>query len=62
MTRAQPIVAECGCGLSYTIATWVRLKLRGWMPSDTPEIALELRDCVCRSTIACEVLAIEERP
>jgi hypothetical protein len=45
------IVARCGCGATYTEEQWGRLPFCGVTKLDEPP-HLELRDCVCRSTIA----------
>lgn len=48
-------VASCSCGLAYDHAGWDRLLLVGGMDADDPEApatVLELRNCVCGSTIA----------
>lgn len=48
--------SACGCGRTYTEATWKELKLVGPMPSfddDGKDIVLELRNCcACYSTLA----------
>lgn len=50
----EPLVT-CACGRSYTYETWHALRLVGTQPAleDVPE--LELRDCLCGSTIGREV-------
>jgi len=40
----------CLCGLSYDAASWARLRLVGRSADDVE--VLELRDCVCKSTLA----------
>lgn len=45
---------RCACGASYNAAGWADLKYKGRMrQKDAP--TLELRDCVCGSTLAVEV-------
>lgn len=54
--RPSPIVARCGCGKSYSAATWVKLTSGGQQvieATDTePREVFELRQCSCGSTIA----------
>lgn len=45
---------RCACGRTYDAETWKALRYVGAMP-DGAGGALELRDCVCHSTIAIEV-------
>ena len=56
-------VAECSCGKSYTQEQWDELKVLGPMdvpagdnPMLEPAYGLELRNCICGSTLAVEVL------
>lgn len=46
-----PIIKQCACGRSYTATTWRWLRKVGLMDDGAGGI-LELRDCVCRSTVA----------
>ena len=56
----------CKCGRSYDEAAWRKLPFRGFMddldvnPEDGTR--LELRDCLCGSTIAIERPPAPERP
>jgi len=43
--------ARCGCGATYTIDQWSRLRYVGEM-GDGDGGVLELRDCRCGSTLA----------
>jgi hypothetical protein len=44
------IVKKCRCGLEYTEALWNKLPLVG--RQDLEDEELELRNCVCTSTLA----------
>jgi two-component system cell cycle response regulator DivK len=46
------IVKQCGCGREYTHDQWVALDLCGRIHVPGGGIALELRNCVCGSSIA----------
>lgn len=48
------IVKQCGCGREYTRGQWLALHLCGRMHVPGSGIALELRNCVCGSSIAVE--------
>jgi two-component system cell cycle response regulator DivK len=48
------IVKQCGCGREYTRDQWVALGLCGRMHVPGSAIALELRNCVCGSSIAVQ--------
>jgi hypothetical protein len=54
------IIKECGCGRQYSRETWSTLRLVGRQGDD--DGAIELRDCVCRSTIAVDVRDLRELP
>lgn len=56
---SRTVLKECGCGRQYSRETWDQLHLVGRMP-DGEGGELELRDCVCKSTIAVDV--VELRP
>lgn len=51
----------CSCGLSYTAETWKALRLVGYYDDDVLDAehpkatTLELRNCVCRSTLSVEL-------
>lgn len=47
---APTAVKVCGCGMPYTAAGWNRLLLVGEMDDGVDRI--EIRQCVCGSTIA----------
>lgn len=47
------IIARCACGREYPQKLWRQLQRRGTQHGPPP--CLELRDCVCGSTIAAEV-------
>lgn len=49
-------VKPCGCGRAYGIAAWSALAYVGRMPSGEEGVELELRNCVCGSTISIETL------
>lgn len=51
---APPPIKVCGCEREYTAADWRCLPLVG-RQDDGDGGYLELRNCVCRSTIAVEV-------
>lgn len=59
LRESRRIVKVCSCGRGYTQKGWEKLRLVGRMhvPADEGEPAyeLEMRDCVCRSTISREV-------
>lgn len=50
------LLKACACGLAYSTEAWSRLAFVGinYFPADTfgPAEAIELRNCVCGSTIA----------
>jgi two-component system cell cycle response regulator DivK len=46
------IVKRCGCGREYTRAGWLALPFRGWMNAPRGGMTIELRNCVCGSSIA----------
>lgn len=48
-----PSFKVCGCGISYSRAAWERLPCIGWMRGRN--LAIELRQCACASTIAVRV-------
>jgi len=52
------IIKMCACGRSYTLAEWRQLRYVGriQVPADEegPADDLELRDCMCRSTISVD--------
>lgn len=48
----QDVIKECGCGLRYTRAQWETLEYVGKHPD--PVEPLELRNCICGSTIAVD--------
>lgn len=50
----MPIVKQCRCSAVYTHEEWDALELCGHMP-DGDGGMLELRHCVCLSTIAIQV-------
>jgi CheY-like chemotaxis protein len=54
--RSSPseIVKQCGCGRDYTRDQWVTLHLCGRIHVPGSGLALELRNCVCGSSIAVE--------
>ncbi len=46
-------IKTCGCGRSYTLEQWRKLP---WVGEWKDEVeTLELRNCVCKSTIAIEI-------
>jgi CheY-like chemotaxis protein len=48
------IVKQCGCGREYTRDRWLALDLCGRIHIPGGRIALELRNCVCGSSIAVQ--------
>lgn len=46
-------VKRCGCGKAYTLQEWLSLPLVGDFRDD--EVFLEMRNCVCLSTISLAV-------
>ena len=52
-TDVSFIVKKCRCGLEYTEALWNELPLVG--RQDLEDEELELRNCVCTSTLALVV-------
>jgi CheY-like chemotaxis protein len=54
--RSSPtaIVKQCGCGREYTRDQWLALGLCGRIHVPGGGIALELRNCVCGSSIAVQ--------
>lgn len=48
---------RCGCGRVYTLAQWLELRLvaANWE-------RLEMRDCVCGSTIAVRLSTLPKAP
>lgn len=57
--RKAEIIKTCSCGRKYTRAQWRKLRYVGriHVPADEegPADDLELRDCVCQSTISVRV-------
>jgi hypothetical protein len=49
----RAIVKSCACGLNFTAHEWALLALVGTMMD--PVESIELRNCLCGSTIAVEV-------
>lgn len=47
-------VARCACGRSYSADAWAALPWHGDQPQLEGEPVLELRGCVCGSTISRE--------
>lgn len=45
----------CACGRVHDASAWQALPFVGVMFADDPELALELRNCPCKSTIAIRV-------
>jgi hypothetical protein len=57
--KTSPIVKICGCGRSYTLQQWRRLRFVGVLELDG-ETFSEMRDCAaCHSTIClgCRLVA-----
>ena len=53
-TSTYEVLATCNCcGAVYTRGAWERLKLLGSQEDDEGRV-LELRDCVCRSTLSVQ--------
>ena len=52
-SESTEVVKVCGCGREYTRGSWAGLSLCGRMHA--PGIALELRHCVCGSSIAVPI-------
>lgn len=50
---------KCACGAEHTRDGWRKLAFVGRLPS-CGEDALEIRNCVCGSSIAVEIREIEE--
>ncbi len=54
--RGSVFVASCGCGRNFTAGAWAKRQLNGVQHIEAdesgPASALELRTCVCGSTIA----------
>ncbi|MGH7286075.1 MAG: response regulator [Polyangiaceae bacterium] len=54
--RSSGIVKECRCGETYVMDGWLALRLCGRMHvTDAPHTTVELRNCVCGSTLALAV-------
>jgi hypothetical protein len=54
MVPGTTFTKECGCGRFHTAEQWNALRLIGYQPAGE-RMLLELRDCLCHSTIAIEV-------
>jgi hypothetical protein len=53
--RLAPLVVKtCSCGLSHTAEDWESLRNLGLQDAGDGFV-IELRDCLCKSTIAVEV-------
>lgn len=59
--KALPLLKSCGCGRQYDLATWYSLPLAGHHLGsyESPEAedddpSLEMRTCVCKSTLSVE--------
>lgn len=50
----------CSCSRRYTVAEYRALRFVGWH-QDGPFNWLELRNCVCRSTMALRVVRLPKR-
>ena len=48
----EEIIKICSCGIEYTQAGWDALQYAGVQKNLKGEVILELRNCVCESTIA----------
>lgn len=61
---AQTWPKRCACGTAHDVASWSALKLLGhcgeWQ-SHGVRYAVELRDCVCGSTIGIETTLPERK-
>lgn len=55
---AGPTVKVCGCGRAYDPAAWAALPLVGHQHFASEAVALEMRNCSCKSTICVEVPAV----
>jgi CheY-like chemotaxis protein len=53
-SSSTKVVKQCGCGREYTRDEWVELRLCGRMHVPGSGIALELRNCICGSSIAVQ--------
>jgi two-component system cell cycle response regulator DivK len=53
-SSSTKVVKQCGCGREYTREGWVALRLCGRIHVPGTAIALELRNCVCGSSIAVQ--------
>jgi CheY-like chemotaxis protein len=53
-SSATEVVKQCGCGREYSRPQWVALRLCGRIHVPGTGIALELRNCVCGSSIAVQ--------
>ncbi len=50
LTRKNYVVKKCGCGISYPPSLWYTLEVIGYQ--DTEDMAAELRNCTCGSTLS----------
>lgn len=61
----QPIIKQCSCERTFTQASWNALVLAGTLETEDDAgqpTTLELRHCVCGSTIAIEFPIPESSP
>lgn len=56
---SSAVVTTCSCGRTYTAETWAELRYAGLWSVDGTH--LELRHCVCRSTIGVRVDDVRAR-
>ena len=54
--RKKKVIKTCGCGRSYTRAEWEKLHFVGVQETESSRTRyrLEMRNCICRSTIGVE--------
>jgi len=55
--ESESFPKTCGCGLTHGPHGWRSLRLVGYQPAGAGTL-LELRDCLCRSTLAIEVALV----
>ncbi len=52
--EAAPVIKRCSCGRQYTRGTWRMLQFKG-VQDIGDGTRLEMRNCLCRSTIAIDL-------
>jgi hypothetical protein len=55
-------IKTCACGRSFTAETWATLKPAGRKDGVMLWAGLELRDCVCRSTLSRRIPFVSADP